>query len=122
MTRFAGAVYDPAQDDRRLERQMGRVWALMVDQNWRTLGEIAKATGDPEASVSCQLRHLRKVRFGSYRVEKRPRGDRKAGLFEYRVLPPIGAKPCPSAEVRIQFRAGQGEFADFIQEEARCHE
>jgi len=57
------------------------------------LSEIAAAAGDPEASVSAQLRHLRKPRFGSYVVEKRPRGDRSAGLFEYRVSRPRPPEP-----------------------------
>lgn len=114
MTRFAGAVYDPAMDDKRLEKQMGRVWTLMIDGGWRTLPEIKAATGDPEASISAQLRHLKKTRFGSHRLEKRPRGDRKAGLYEYRILPPLKAKPAPGEDIRIQFRAGQGEFADIL--------
>ena len=66
----------------------------MIDHQWRTLREIESATGDAQASVSAQLRHLRKVRFGRYVVEKRPRGDRSLGLFEYRVLDP----PEPSSD------------------------
>jgi len=57
----------------------------MSDGDWRTLSEIGEATGDPVASVSAQLRHLRKRRFGAYIVDKRSRGDRALGLFEYRV-------------------------------------
>lgn len=86
--RFDGAVYDPAMDDRRLEKQLGRVFSVMKDRQWRALNEIAKLTGDPEASVSAQLRHLRKPRFGGYTVNRRPRGDRSLGLFEYQLLPP----------------------------------
>jgi len=36
----------------------------------------------PENSISAQLRHLRKVRFGSFQVDKRHKGN---GLWEYRV-------------------------------------
>jgi hypothetical protein len=57
----------------------------MKDGQWRTLEEIAQATGDPQASVSAQLRHLRKNKFGSYIVNKRSRGDREHGLWEYQV-------------------------------------
>jgi hypothetical protein len=61
----------------------------MRDGRWRTLEEIHKTTlGEPVASISAQLRHLRKPRFGSYRVERRHRGDPGSGLYEYRVLPP----------------------------------
>jgi len=35
-----------------------------------TLAAIAKETGDPEASISAQLRHLRKEKHGSHSVDK----------------------------------------------------
>jgi len=60
----------------------------MASGTWRTLSEIETITGDPQASISAQLRHLRKARFGSYRIEKQRRGDETSGLFEYRLLPP----------------------------------
>lgn len=87
---FDGPTYDPAVDMNRLTNQLGRVYALMADAGWRTLEEIHEATGDPVASISAQLRHLRKPRFGSYLVEKRHRGLPSLGLFEYRMLPPSG--------------------------------
>jgi hypothetical protein len=77
-----GPAYDAARDGPRLQAQMARVYALMRDGRWRTLAEIAEATGDPPASVSAQLRHLRKPRFGGHRVEKR---RRVGGLWEYRL-------------------------------------
>lgn len=83
---FDGACYDPASDDNRLRRQIGRVYAVMADGRWRTLRELATATRDPEASCSAQLRHLRKARFGSHVIERRTRGDRALGLFEYRLV------------------------------------
>jgi hypothetical protein len=81
--RFDGVVYDPALDDDRLRRQLGRVWDLMRDGCWRTLFEISDETGDPQTSTSAQLRHLRKPRFGGYTVEKRRRGV--SGTWEYRL-------------------------------------
>jgi len=84
--RFKGPVYEPKHDLRRLTGQILRVWETMRTGQWRTLREIADLTGDPEASCSAQLRHLRKPRFGGHRVEKRSRGDRKAGLWEYRLI------------------------------------
>ena len=80
-TRFNGPCYDPAIDNIRLTGQIKRVFDLMKDGSWRTLDEIAQATGDPHASISAQLRHLRKPRFGSFIVEKRSRGDRGNGLW-----------------------------------------
>lgn len=84
---FNGPEYSHEQDTNRLTKQHERVKAAMEDGKWRTLGEIAQATGDPEASVSAQLRHLRKPRFGAYIVHRRKRGD-IPGLYEYRVEPP----------------------------------
>jgi hypothetical protein len=83
--RFAGSDYSPAHDDARLSGQAERIFNLMKDSRWRTLGEIEEATGDPQASVSAQLRHLRKKRFGSHDVQKRPRGARENGLWEYAI-------------------------------------
>lgn len=100
--RFDGATYDPAFDNDRLEKQLGRVYDCMSDGQFRTLQEIAQITHDPEASISAQLRHLRKPRFGSYVVERQHRGDRSDGLYEYRLLKP---------EPAINFdNLGQGLF------------
>ncbi len=89
--RFDGSVYDPARDDGRLRRQLGRVYALMRDGRWRTLFEIAEATGDPQTSISAQLRHLRKPRFGGHDVQKRRR-TALGGTYEYRLVPDASTK------------------------------
>ena len=47
-------------------------------ETWLTLDELAKLTHYPPASISAQLRHLRKPQFGAFVVEKRPRA---AGAF-----------------------------------------
>lgn len=59
---------------------------------WLTLGELARKTDFPEASISAQLRHLRKQEHGGYRVEKRvreavevPRTGVKEMVWEYRL-------------------------------------
>ena len=84
--RFNGDDYVDARDRPRLRGQILRVYDLMRDEGWRTLGEIEGETGDPQASISAQLRHLRKKRFGEHTVEKRHRGDPVGGLYEYRVM------------------------------------
>jgi len=84
--RFNGSDYDRREDDARLASQLDRVFELMKDGQWRTLQEIAVATHDPPASVSAQLRHLRKPRFGGHTVNKQTRGERDKGLFEYQLL------------------------------------
>jgi hypothetical protein len=89
---FNGPAYNKETDQSRLTGQIFRVFSLMCDGKWRTLAEIARQTRDPEASISAQLRHLRKERFGSHSVERRNRGDRAQGLWEYRlVVNPISA-------------------------------
>jgi hypothetical protein len=45
---------------------------------WLTLDELAKLTHYPPASISAQLRHLRKPEFGGYEVKKRQRGVGRA--------------------------------------------
>lgn len=82
--KFNGSDYEHTRDSERLSQQHLRVRTLMSDGVWRTLDQISEVTGDPPASVSAQLRHLRKSRFGAYLVEKRYVEN---GLFEYRVLP-----------------------------------
>jgi hypothetical protein len=82
--RFNGHDYNPERDDSRLTGQLLRIWDIVKDRQWRTLNEISLLTGDPEASISAQLRHLRKPRFGGHKVEKKYINN---GLYKYRVLP-----------------------------------
>lgn len=97
--RFSGPEYSEDRDYARLSGQLRRIHSQMADGEWWTLGGLAGRTGDPAASVSAQLRHLRKERFGSHTVERR---YVDAGLFEYRVIEPLGGcrllKPDPVRE------------------------
>lgn len=59
---------------------------------WLTLGELTMLTRYPQASISAQLRHLRKPRYGSFVVEKRRRECEEVGrivqrgvVWEYRL-------------------------------------
>jgi cell division septation protein DedD len=88
------------------ETQLAAIRELMVRACargiWLTLAEIAEATEFAEASISAQLRHLRKAHHGGYHVEKRRKQsghgavtvrkirDARRGpvIWEYRVLPP----------------------------------
>ena len=79
---FNGADYNRSRDDARLTGQILRVWDCMSDGRWRTLKDISQQTGDPEASVSAQLRHLRKPRFGGHTVEREYIIN---GLYKYRL-------------------------------------
>jgi hypothetical protein len=60
--------------------------AAFMQSGWMTLRELSELTGYGEASISAQLRHLRKTKFGGYVVAKRRRGPAKSdGLWEYRI-------------------------------------
>jgi hypothetical protein len=80
--RYEGPV-DPVIDFDRLQAQTREIYILMSDGEWRTLAEIEDRTGFPQASISAQLRHLRKQRFGSHNVEKQRRKD--LAVWEYRI-------------------------------------
>ena len=82
---FDGATYEAAQDFTRLNTQLRAVRDLMRDGTWRSLNQIATATGYPEASLSARLRDLRKLKFGLHTVQRRRAGEGR-GTFEYRVL------------------------------------
>jgi hypothetical protein len=82
---FDGSDYESKHDRKRLTGQLLRVYSALNKRDWLTLNEIHLVTGDPHASISAQIRHLRKERFGSHIVNKRPRGKRSHGLWEYRL-------------------------------------
>jgi hypothetical protein len=67
--------------------QFGAIRELMLEAStrgdWLTLAEIAASTEFGEASISAQLRHLRKPRFGHYRVEKRRRDLCTNGVLSF---------------------------------------
>jgi len=61
-------------------------------ETWLTLDELAKLTHYPPASISAQLRHLRKPQFGAFVVEKRLRkagrvlrGEDFGAVWEYQL-------------------------------------
>jgi hypothetical protein len=47
--RFSGPDYSAVHDLCRLTGRLARIWKVMRGGGWRTLGEIAGDTGDPEA-------------------------------------------------------------------------
>tara|TARA_Y100000310_G_scaffold341967_1_gene443125 strand:- start:5377 stop:5703 length:327 start_codon:yes stop_codon:yes gene_type:complete len=81
---FNGPDYIPSKDHKRLTTQKDRIKSLMIDGTWRSLSDIREALGYPEASISAQLRHLKKGKFGGYCLEKR-RSKNQEGLFEYKI-------------------------------------
>lgn len=86
---FDGPKELDAADHARLGTQLDAIFGLMRDGQWRTLAQIAAQTAYPEASVSAQLRHLRKPRFGSHDVDRRRVAF--GGAWEYRLSVKAGA-------------------------------
>lgn len=80
---FDGQTYEPARDHKRLGKQYLRTWNCMKDGQWRTLEQISKETGDPQASISARMRDFRKSKFGGHSVERK---HIDSGLFAYRLL------------------------------------
>ena len=85
---------DSPQPPTQLEVLRGVLLMAARYDSWMTLGELAKKTTFPEASISAQLRHLRKTEHGGFRVEKRRRGWEEAlrantreKVWEYQVSP-----------------------------------
>jgi len=86
-------------DARRLRSQREVIRDVMLAaaecETWLTLGELRGLTRYGEASISAQLRHLRKLENGGYQVAKRHRdgaealnlrGDERGEfVWEYRV-------------------------------------
>lgn len=82
------------RNDRRRQRDVLRDVMLSAKEceTWLTLDELAKLTHYPPASISAQLRHLRKPEYGAFVVEKRQRKESKSlrgedfgTVFEYRL-------------------------------------
>lgn len=85
---FDGETYDYNLDLDRLETQLGRVFAVMRDGQWRSLPEIRTEISrrfggtDSESGISARLRDFRKARFGRLVVERK---RRSGGVFQYRI-------------------------------------
>ncbi len=101
--RTYGASYDARLDGARLRTQHDVIRNIMISAGecgaWLTLREIAYLTHYGEASISAQLRHLRKPVFGGYVLEKRRRESPEKGIWEYRVRRP---DPPLQRELRLE--------------------
>ncbi len=108
---FDGPEYVHGRDNDRLSTQLARVRGFMRGGEWQTLAEIADAIDDPITSISAQLRHLRKPRFGKWQVDRRQRG-KSGALYEYRLRPPDpnAARPAKSKRRDFLDRQHQSEI------------
>ena len=106
-------------DARRLRSQREIIRDVMMSaadcETWLTLGELRALTRYGEASISAQLRHLRKTENGGYDVVKRHReGGRSGGrpvadgrsecVWEYRLT----RGECAGGAAREEQLAGVG--------------
>lgn len=101
---------------RRLRSQREIIRDVMISaadcETWLTLGELRALTRYGEASISAQLRHLRKAEYGGYGVAKRHRDGatperlgtdgRGEGVWEYRITREMrGIEPCRTNSGRV---------------------
>ncbi len=113
--RTFGPDYDARVDRLRLRTQFEVIRDVMLSAAvcgaWLTLRELGRITGYGEASISAQLRHLRKPQFGGYAVEKRRRGEPTKGVWEYRLRPGPPA-PAPAEQLELlESCSGESEKA-----------
>jgi len=87
---FDGFHYEPKKDRYRLAGQMQEIFDVIEKADkWLTLDEINEyfwgkwSRRLPEASISAQLRNLRKERFGGHDIKGRYRNGTRT--FEYRL-------------------------------------
>jgi hypothetical protein len=92
---------------RSLRRQRDVLCDVMLSagacETWLTLVELARLTHFGEASISAQLRHLRKPEYGGFAVEKRTRentveisGVEHGPVWEYRLRRGMRVKKKPA--------------------------
>jgi len=104
----SGAAYVPSLDKARLSLQIERVRLYLLRGEWKTLREMKAALEAiyapahfPEASLSAQLRNLRKEPY-RLRVERRRRDGvhgAGAGIWEYRLS---GSEPQPQLGLFVE--------------------
>ncbi len=87
-------------------------------ETWLTLDELAKLTHYPPASISAQLRHLRKPEYGGYVVRKRQRvlgkflrGEDFGTVWEYQLKRNIRRIPVPKQISQGSARRGMPAVA-----------
>jgi hypothetical protein len=75
---------------------------------WMTLRELARLTRYGEASISAQLRHLRRAECGGYVLEKRVRQAEVVGSEEHFVVWEYRLTPCRLKRRRVSARRRVG--------------
>lgn len=96
MRKIRGRVRERTQRRRQRDVLCDVMLSARECDTWLTLDELAKLTHYPPASISAQLRHLRKPQFGGFLVEKQPRtagkilrGEDFGTVWEYQLRGPV---------------------------------
>lgn len=107
MSKPFGPSYEEAKDGARILKQIEVIRDVMLSAaecgSWLTLDEIHNLTRFPQASISADLRHLRKKAFGKFTVDKRRRNA--GGTWEYSVSRPQVIVPEVTALGQMSFLA-----------------
>lgn len=74
------------QDNHRLTTQYDNIFNYMKDGVYRSLYQISKNLDYPESSVSAQLRHMRKPRFGSHTINRKRIKTPTGGTYMYQLI------------------------------------
>jgi hypothetical protein len=106
------------RDRRLVRRQRDVLCEVMLSagecETWLTLVQLSRITHYAEASISAQLRHLRKPQYGAFVVEKRRRevdevvqAEERGPVWEYRLSrgssrPEGGAVPPDAGTMRVE--------------------
>jgi len=111
---FSGAGVETVDDNIRLGKQIDKVLSFIKNGEWFSLSQISEAINAPHASVSAQLRNLRKREHGSYIIERKNEGSgyhlyRLSGVDTEQTSPRI--KPSQRIISALQARVKQLETA-----------
>lgn len=103
---FDGETYEPSEDRHRLSAQLDVVRGLMSNHGWWTIAQLADAVWKAgyratQQGLSARIRDLRKARFGANTVDRRRRGKRASGEWEYRLVPERELKARREEEERV---------------------
>lgn len=80
-----GATFQESLDGERVRTQMQVIRDFMLSHDFVTLSEIEHCLKYPSASISAQLRHLKKDKFGGYELEKKRLSINNAGTWLYKL-------------------------------------
>jgi hypothetical protein len=106
---------------RALRRQRDVLCDVMLSagacETWLSLVELSRLTHFGEASISAQLRHLRKLEYGGFAVEKRTRGNtaeicgvERGPVWEYRLRRGMRVEEAPAtAEIGDRVKSPDAE-------------